>query len=114
MTSPHPLPFPFHFNQAAFRTHRGITRCSETSLSLWLTMLEEGYCSARLDWSTARRVASRYRMTDDTLAAAVHELQRAEVCDIDLSGSITPKEAAYLELDFWTKVRPRIALFVEQ
>lgn len=98
-------PLPFHFSQAAFLTHHGVPRCSKTALSLWLMILEEGYCTSRLNWATVRRIGSRYSLDDTELTAAVSELLQQQVCRLDTSGSITPIEAGYLLPDFWVRIR---------
>jgi len=98
-------PLPFHFSQAAFLAHHGVSRCSTTALSLWLVILEEGYCTSRLDWATVRRIARRYSLDDIELTSTMSELLQQQVCQLDASGSITPIEAEYLLPDFWAKIR---------
>ena len=97
---------PFHFSRETFMAHPGIARCSETARSLWLAILEEGYCSASLDWDTIRRVARRHQLDPAALVPAVYELLRHQVCDLKTSGAITPVGAEYLQRDFWTHLTP--------
>ena len=98
-------PLPFHFRQDTFLSHHGVSRCSRAAVLLWLKILEEGYCTSQMSWTTIRCIAKQYALPTYSLAIALHELLEQQVCRFEASGSIIPIGAEYLLPDFWVKVR---------
>jgi hypothetical protein len=96
---------PFHVNEHALRSHPGVARCSATAQELWLTVLEECYCSSTLQGrEVLKRLASRKGFDQNDLLRPLGELIERKVCAIDPAGRIRPVRAEYLNPDFWMKI----------
>ena len=107
MNTAHCLPFDLEVE--AFVSHRGLSRCSVTAKELWLTILEEAFCTGSFHLQGLNSIASRFGVHKEDLYVPLDELVTRRVCSVTRSGWIRPIDAEYLQADFWARLQERAA-----
>ena len=107
MSSVHCLPFDLEIE--ALAAHRGLSRCSVTAQELWLTILDEAFCTGSIHLQGLNAIAARLGIRKEALYSPLNELITRRVCSVTRGGWIQPIDAEYLQADFWARLQERTA-----
>ena len=100
---------PFDLELEAFAEHQGLSRCSATAQALWLSILEEAFCSGSLRLRVLDAIVARLGLEEESLYPQLDELVTWRVFAVTANGKIQPIDADYLHTDFWARLRERAA-----
>ena len=65
---------PFDLEIEAFAEHQGLSRCSATAQALWLSILEEAFCSGTLRLRVLDAIVARLGLEEESLYPQLDEL----------------------------------------